>query len=606
MIESGVDATLESVLDNRYWEIFYDTRRTASMASITFAYDTIADGIGDLDRLTIAFRSDYDNVWTVWDSVEVNFASSTITAHEVDAGAGHWAFAVNAYNGPVWNVATTGSDSTGDGSADNPFAIIQTGIDAASDGDTVLVAAGTFVEPNVPYYGNGYSAGPNLYEKNNLVIMSDGNGSATIDLDDHYYGFCFSRSSTNNIIDGFTIKNAEYLLISAMNGSIDNTFKNCVFLTIDGESFSYSTYDAGHEIINCTFIGDSTNQAIYNYENAPSIINSIVYNYDEFIGSNYLNDVTIDYSLLHGVGGTLPTGDNLLFADPLFCNPDSGDYTLAENSPCVGTGENGANMGAFGVGCGAIFTPPELVINEFLASNEACCTDENGDYDDYIEIYNYGDEAVDIGGLFIADDIGNYDDYYQIPAGNDSTIIQPGDFLLLWADKESEQGVLHVEIKLSSDGEQIGLFMPDSTTVVDTLTFGEQSDDVSYGRYPDGSDTWQLMNPTPGAANTQELSLDEALLIPEVFVLHQNYPNPFNPITTLRYDLPEQATVNIIIYDIMGREVKTLINQTQDAGYRSIIWDATNDYGKPVSAGIYLYQIQAGDFVQTRKMVLLK
>ena len=57
---------------------------------------------------------------------------------------------------------------------------------------------------------------------------------------------------------------------------------------------------------------------------------------------------------------------------------------------------------------------------------------------------------------------------------------------------------------------------------------------------------------------------------------------------------------------MLGRQVKTLINQIQDAGYRSVIWDATDDYGKPVSAGIYLYQIQAGDFIQTRKMVLLK
>jgi hypothetical protein len=56
----------------------------------------------------------------------------------------------------------------------------------------------------------------------------------------------------------------------------------------------------------------------------------------------------------------------------------------------------------------------------------------------------------------------------------------------------------------------------------------------------------------------------------------------------------------------MGREVRTLVNTIQDAGFKSIIWNATNDYGKPVSAGIYLYQIQAGEFVQTKKMVLLK
>ena len=90
------------------------------------------------------------------------------------------------------------------------------------------------------------------------------------------------------------------------------------------------------------------------------------------------------------------------------------------------------------------------------------------------------------------------------------------------------------------------------------------------------------------------------------YKLIKNYPNPFNPVTTLRYDLPENNHVNITIYDMIGRQVKNLINQTQDAGYRSVRWNATDDYGKPVSAGIYLYQIQAGEFVQTKKMMLLK
>jgi hypothetical protein len=106
--------------------------------------------------------------------------------------------------------------------------------------------------------------------------------------------------------------------------------------------------------------------------------------------------------------------------------------------------------------------------------------------------------------------------------------------------------------------------------------------------------------------STQYLSLSDILGLPDEFALHQNYPNPFNPVTTLRYDLPEQANVNIIIYDMLGREVKTLVNSAQDAGFKSIIWNATNDYGKPVSAGVYLYKIQAGEFVQTKKMVLLK
>ena len=90
------------------------------------------------------------------------------------------------------------------------------------------------------------------------------------------------------------------------------------------------------------------------------------------------------------------------------------------------------------------------------------------------------------------------------------------------------------------------------------------------------------------------------------FQILPNYPNPFNPVTTLRYDLPEEALVNITIYDMMGRQVKTLINDQRTAGYRSTQWNATNDADSPVSAGIYLYMIQAGDFRQTKKMVLLK
>ena len=95
-------------------------------------------------------------------------------------------------------------------------------------------------------------------------------------------------------------------------------------------------------------------------------------------------------------------------------------------------------------------------------------------------------------------------------------------------------------------------------------------------------------------------------IFPKAYTLYQNYPNPFNPETTLRYDLPEDGLVNITIYDMMGRQVKTLINEQQTAGFKSVQWDATDSMGRSVSAGVYLYQIQAGEFVQTRKMVLLK
>jgi hypothetical protein len=107
--------------------------------------------------------------------------------------------------------------------------------------------------------------------------------------------------------------------------------------------------------------------------------------------------------------------------------------------------------------------------------------------------------------------------------------------------------------------------------------------------------------------NINGMTLSQKIgVIPAAYALHQNYPNPFNPVTTLRYDLPTEDYVTIIIYDLSGREINQLVNTNQPAGQKSVQWNATDMHGKPVSAGVYLYQIQAGEFIQTRKMVLLK
>lgn len=94
--------------------------------------------------------------------------------------------------------------------------------------------------------------------------------------------------------------------------------------------------------------------------------------------------------------------------------------------------------------------------------------------------------------------------------------------------------------------------------------------------------------------------------LPEGFELQQNYPNPFNSLTTLRYELPRRAEVVLMINNIMGRQVRTLVRGQQGPGYKSVTWDSTDDRGRPVSSGVYLYRIQAGEFSQTRKMVLLR
>jgi len=96
------------------------------------------------------------------------------------------------------------------------------------------------------------------------------------------------------------------------------------------------------------------------------------------------------------------------------------------------------------------------------------------------------------------------------------------------------------------------------------------------------------------------------LPMPDEFSLYQNYPNPFNPVTQIKYDLPEASHVQLFIYDILGREITALVNEVQEPGYKSITWHGTDAFGRNVGAGMYFYSIQAGDFRQVKKMVLLK
>jgi hypothetical protein len=150
--------------------------------------------------------------------------------------------------------------------------------------------------------------------------------------------------------------------------------------------------------------------------------------------------------------------------------------------------------------------PPQflLVINEFLASNVNNIQDSQQQYDDWIEIYNYGDDAVDIGGLYLTDNISD-PTRWQIPINNPAmTTIEPSGHLLIWADGDTSDTELHANFKLDADGEEIALFKSDGTTLIDSVVFGEQTSDISYGRYPDGADNWRYFgSPSPAAENIE-------------------------------------------------------------------------------------------------------
>jgi hypothetical protein len=144
-----------------------------------------------------------------------------------------------------------------------------------------------------------------------------------------------------------------------------------------------------------------------------------------------------------------------------------------------------------------------LVINELMASNSNCVQDPQGQYDDWIEIHNYGSEAVDAGGMYLTDNL-SAPTKWQIPINNPSaTIIPAGGYLLIWADNDIADAGLHANFKLDADGEQIGLFDNDGT-LIDSITFPNQITDISYGRDPNAADNLRFFGiPTPAEQNNE-------------------------------------------------------------------------------------------------------
>ena len=141
-----------------------------------------------------------------------------------------------------------------------------------------------------------------------------------------------------------------------------------------------------------------------------------------------------------------------------------------------------------------------------------------------------------------------------------------------------------------------------SDTIVEFRAYPEALNCQNQPEYCIDGDTLTFQIPIV----VQVVSTEPEHSIPEEFAIHQNHPNPFNPTTILRYNLPEDGFVNITIYDMMGRVVSNLVNSQQNAGYKSVRWNGTNNTGQPVSVGLYLYTIQAEELRQTKKMVLLK
>ncbi|SVB63333.1 uncharacterized protein METZ01_LOCUS216187, partial [marine metagenome] len=164
------------------------------------------------------------------------------------------------------------------------------------------------------------------------------------------------------------------------------------------------------------------------------------------------------------------------------------------------------------------------------------------------------------------------------------------------------------DLKYSYNGGEIQIqndHYPLTINCVGTRTIEEEAEWVLVNT-ESGNEFIICEGPIVIHSSVSELLLTKRAAIPSDFILHQNVPNPFNPTTILHYQLPINIFVTISIYNMLGKQIKVLVNDNNVSGSRSVQWDGTDSVGQPVSAGVYLYQMEAGEFVQTRKMALLK
>jgi hypothetical protein len=230
------------------------------------------------------------------------------------------------------------------------------------------------------------------------------------------------------------------------------------------------------------------------------------------------------------------------------------------------------------------------VINEVMAANDSTIKDNKGEYEDWIEIYNTGAEPIDIGGMYITDDL-NEPNKWRIPsnAPTQTTIATHG-YLVLWADNETTEGPNHVGFKLAKEGEVVGLYYSD-LTLADSIVFGEQYSNISYGAYADGTENWRFMGvPTPGAQNSQGY----LGLVDDVEISHPHgfYDSNFTVElfcedngATIRYTIDGNTPTETfgLVYDPNAR-----IQITGTTCLRAIAYKAGNK-ASPVNTATYIF-----------------
>jgi hypothetical protein len=236
-----------------------------------------------------------------------------------------------------------------------------------------------------------------------------------------------------------------------------------------------------------------------------------------------------------------------------------------------------------------------LVINEVQGKNNTTFADETGEFNDWIEIYNPTSSDIDLAGYFISDN-SSEPLKWQIPSTDPTkTTVVANGYLLLWADKDLEQGENHLNFKLQRTDEVI-LTAPDASTLIQEISFENVPADASYGAEIDASVNYIIFNvPTPNATNSTTSSVIENNI--NTFV--KTYPTPVNDKLTISLNTKSEATINIFISTLSGVKIDNVVNQKFSAGQQTFEWNVSN-----VSNGMYLLYIKVDDTIQVKKIIV--
>ena len=243
----------------------------------------------------------------------------------------------------------------------------------------------------------------------------------------------------------------------------------------------------------------------------------------------------------------------------------------------------------------------DLVINELVAKNSSSYLDQNGEADDWIELYNSTDSEISLNGMYLTDD---QNDLTKWKIEGAEFVIVPHGFRIFWADSDGKQGADHANFKLDGDGEFLALVSTDGSTIIDSVTFGFQTSDVSYGRLPDGAPGWRFLTPTPLGSNSVTAVEDDDFNPTEFKI--SAYPNPFNLSVNISYILPASKDGIISIYNILGERVWSKKISSESSNQGSVIWQGIDINGSVQPSGVYLVNAVSDDFKKSIKIMLMK